>query len=81
MKYKTIDKQKCFVDCEDIKENTALHNFNSNVLKIGKPTISKKQIEKISFLLAHDLKTFAETNGDFSNLTANVIYSHLQSNQ
>ena len=27
------------------------------------------------------LKNFAETNGNFSNLTANEVYSHLQSNQ
>ncbi len=80
MNYTIIDKQG-FVDCEDIKENTAIHNFNSNELKLGKVNISKKQIEKISFLLAHDLKAFAETNGNFSNLSANAVYSHLQNNQ
>ena len=30
---------------------------------------------------ATDLKNFAETKGDFSNLSANAVYSHLQSNQ
>ncbi len=38
------------------------------------------QIEKISFLFTHDLKTFSETNGNFSNLSANAVYSHLQNN-
>ena len=27
------------------------------------------------------IKNFAETNDDFSNLTANAVYSHSQSNQ
>lgn len=34
-----------------------------------------------SFLLAHDLKNFTETNGNFSYLSANVVYTHLQNNQ
>lgn len=39
------------------------------------------QIEKISFILSHDLKPFVETNGNFSKLTANAVYTHLQNNQ
>ena len=74
-------KQKCFIDCKDIDENTAVFDFNSNELKLGKVNLNSKQIEKISFLLAHDLKTFAETNGNFLNLSANVVYTHLQNNQ
>ena len=64
-----------------IDENTAIIDFNSNELKLGKVNLNSKQIEKISFLLAHDLKAFAETNGNFSNLSANAIYTHLQNNQ
>ena len=73
-------KQKCFIDCKDIDENTAVIDFNSNELKLGKVNLNSKQIEKISFLLAHDLKTFAETNGNFSTLSANAVYTHLQNN-
>ncbi len=80
MTNKIIDKQ-CFVDCEDISENTANFSFNTKVLKVSKAKISPQQMKRISFLFAHDLKTFAETNGDFSNLSANALYSHLQSNQ
>ena len=75
------NNNQCFIDCKDIDENTAVFDFNSNKLKLGKVNLNSKQIEKISFLLAHDLKTFAETNGNFSNLSANTIYTHLQNNQ
>lgn len=43
--------------------------------------MSQKQINHIGFILATDLKNFAESNGNFSNLTANEVYTHLQSNQ
>ena len=75
------NNNQCFIDCKDIDENTAVFDFNSNELKSGKVNLNSKQIEKISFLLAHDLKTFAETNGNISNLSANAIYTHLQNNQ
>lgn len=75
------NNNQCFIDCKDIDENTAVFDFNSHELKLGKVNLNSKQIEKISFLLAHDLKTFAETNGNFSNLSANAIYTHLQNNQ
>lgn len=78
---KTIDKIQCFINCEDIEENTAVYNFNDNSLKLGKVNLSSKQLERISFLLAHDLKTFTQTNSNFSTLSANVVYSHLQNNQ
>ena len=77
---KLIDTQ-CFIDCEDIPENSATFNLNTKVLRQGKTELSQKQIKRIAFILATDLKNFAETNGDFSNLTANEVYTHLQSNQ
>ena len=78
---KSIDKIQCFIDCEDIEENTAVYNFNDNTLKQSKVNLNSKQLERISFLLAHDLKTFAQTNGNFSTLSANAVYTHLQNNQ
>ena len=75
------NNNQCFIDCKDIDKNTAVFDFNSHKLKLGKVNLNSKQIEKISFLLAHDLKTFAETNGNFSNLSANAVYTHLQNNQ
>ena len=75
------NNNQCFIDCKDIDENTAVFDFNSRELKLGKVNLNSKQIEKISFLLAHDLKTFAETNGNFSTLSANAVYTHLQNNQ
>ena len=77
---KLIDKQ-CFIDCEDIPENTATFNLNTLVLRQGKTKLSQKQIKRIAFILATDLKNFAENKGNFSNLTANAVYTHLQSNQ
>lgn len=70
-----------FIDCKDIDENTASYNFNTKTLKQGKTKLSQKQIKRIAFILATDLKNFAETKGNFSNLTANAVYTHLQSNQ
>ena len=75
------NNNQCFIDCKDIYENTAVFDFNLNDLKLGKVNLNSEQIEKISFLLAHDLKTFSETNGNFSNLSVNAIYTHLQKNQ
>ena len=75
-----IDKQ-CFIDCEDISENTAIYDLNTKVLRQGKTKLSQKQIKRIAFILATDLKNFAESNGNFSLLTANEVYTHLQSNQ
>ena len=77
---KLIDKQ-CFIDSEDIPENTATYDLNTKILRQGKAKLSQKQIKRISFILATDLKNFAESNGDFSNLSANEVYYHLQSNQ
>ena len=77
---KLVDTQ-CFIDCEDIPENTATFNLNTKVLRQGKTNLSQKQIKRIAFILATDLKNLAESNGNFSLLTANEVYSHLQSNQ
>ncbi len=70
-----------FVDCEDITENTANFSFNTKVLKVGKAKLSPKRMKDIAFQFAHDLINFAETNGDFSNLSAKAVYTHLQNNQ
>ena len=72
---------QCFIDCENIAENSAIYDFNTKVLKQGKVNMSQKQINHIGSILATDLKNFAETNGDFSNLTANEVYIHLLNNQ
>ena len=77
---KLIDKQ-CFIDCEDMTENTATFNLNTKVLRQGKTKLSQRQIKRIAFILATDLKNFAESNGNFSNLSANEVYSHLLNNQ
>ena len=76
---KLIDNR--FIDCEDIPENTAAYDLNTKVLRQGKTNLSQKQIKRIAFILATDLKNFAETNGDFSNLSANAVYTHLLNNQ
>ncbi len=76
---KLIDNR--FIDCEDIPENTATYDLNTKVLRQGKTKLSQKQIKRIAFILATDLKVYAETNGNFSLLTANEVYSHLLNNQ
>lgn len=77
----TDTKTKCFVDCEDIKENTAKFNFEDNTLKLGKISLSNQQLKRISLMFATDLKNLAETFGNYQNLTAKEVYSHLQNNQ
>lgn len=74
-------KTKCFVDCEDIKDNTAKFNFEDNTLKLGKVSLSNQQLKRIGLMFATDLKNFAETNGDSQNLTAKAVYFHLQNSQ
>lgn len=75
------ENNQCFIDCENIDENSAIYDFNTKVLKQGKVNMSQKQINHIGFILATDLKNFAESNGDFLNLTANEVYTHLLNNQ
>ena len=77
----TDTKTKCFVDCEELRENTAKFNFEDNTLKLGKANLSNQQLKRISLMFATDLKNFAETFGNSQNLTAKEIYSHLQNNQ
>ena len=72
---------KSFVDCEDIAENTATFDFNDLVLKQGKANLPKEQINRIGLIIATDLKNFAESGGNFSTLSANAVYTHLQSTQ
>ena len=74
-------KTKCFVDCEELQENTAKFNFEDNTLKLGKASLSNQQLKRISLMFATDLKNFAETFGNSHNLTAKEVYSHLQNNQ
>ena len=57
---KLIDTQ-CFIDCEDMPENTATFNLNTLSYRQGKTKLSQKQIKRIAFILATDLKNFAET--------------------
>ena len=77
----TDTKTKCFVDCEDIKENVAKFNFEDNTLKLGPASLSNQQLKRISLMFATDLKNHAETFGNSQNLTAKEVYSHLQNNQ
>lgn len=77
----TDTKTKCFVDCEDIKEDTAKFNFEDNTLNLGPASLSNQQLKRISLMFATDLKNYAETFGNSQNLTAKDVYSHLQNNQ
>lgn len=77
----TDTKTKCFVDCEELQENTAKFNFEDNTLKLGKASLSNQQLKRISLMFATDLKNFAETFGNSQNLIAKEVYSHLQNNQ
>lgn len=77
----TDTKTKCFVDCEELRENTAKFNFEDSTLKLGKASLSNQQLKRISLMFATDLKNFAETNGNSQNLTTKEVYSHLQNNQ
>lgn len=77
----TDTKTKCFVDCEELQENTAKFNFKDNTLKLGKASLSNQQLKRISLMFATDLKNFAETFGNSQNLTAKEVYSYLQTNQ
>ena len=78
---KNMIDNKCFIDCINIDENFAIYDFNTKVLKQGKVNMSQKQIKHIGFILATDLKNFAESSSNFSKLTANEVYTHLLDNQ
>ena len=80
-KIKKSIKPNSFIDCKDIEENVAVYNFNDNTLKHSKVNLNPQQLKKISFLLTHDLKTFAKENSNFSTLSANTVYTYLQNNQ
>lgn len=67
-----------FVDREDIAENTATFDFNTEVLKQGKANLPKEQINRIGLIIATDLKNFAESGGNLSTLSANTVYTNLQ---
>lgn len=43
-KIKKSIKPNSFIDCEDIKENTAVYNFNDNTLKQGKVNLNLKKL-------------------------------------
>ncbi len=77
----TDTKTKCFVDCEELRENTAKFNFEDNTLKLGKASLSNQQLKRISLMFATDLKNFTKTFGNSQNLNAKEVYSHLQNNQ
>ena len=77
----TNTKTKCFVDCQELQENTAKFNFEDHTLKLGKASMSNQQLKRISLIFATDLKNFAETFGNSQNLNAKGVYSHLQTNQ
>ena len=81
MRCKNLLAHNVLKTSEDIPENTATFNLNTKALRQGKTKLSQKQIKWISFILATDLKNFAETNSNFSNLSANEVYSHLLNNQ
>lgn len=77
----TDTKTKCFVDCEELQENTAKFNIEDNTLKLGRASMSNQQLKRISLMFTTDLKNFAETFGNSQNLTAKEVYSHLLNNQ
>ena len=81
MRCKKLLTRNVLKTSEDIPENSATFNLNTLSYRQGKTKLSQKQIKRIAFILATDLKNFAKPNGDFSNLSANAVYSHLQSNQ
>lgn len=72
-KIKKYIKLNGFIDFKDIEENIVVCNFNDNTFKQGIVNLNSKQLERISFLLAHDLKTFAQINSNFSILSANTV--------
>ena len=77
----TDTKTKCFVDCEELRENTAKFNFEDNTLKLGRASMSNQQLKRISLMFATDLKNYVEAGGKIQNLTTKEVYSHLQNNQ
>ena len=81
MRCKNLLTNNVLKTSEDIPENTDTYNLNTLSYRQGKTKLSQKQIKRIAFILASDLKNFAESNGNFSLLTAKAVYTHLQSNQ
>jgi DNA-binding response OmpR family regulator len=71
MKY--ISQTKCSVDQNEIGINQAKIDLVNNEIKLGKVELSQKEIERIAFLLAHDLKSIAPLISR-NILTVNEVY-------
>ena len=50
----TDTKTKCFVDCEELQEDTAKFIFEVNTLKLGKASLSNQQLKRLSLMFATD---------------------------
>lgn len=51
-------KTKCFLE-QEVENNFAKIDFKNNEIKIGQGLLSDKQLDRIAFVLAHDLRTIA----------------------
>jgi len=60
---------------EDIPENTATFNLNTLSYRQGKTKLSKKQIKRIAFILATDLKNFAKPMATFFTCSKSSLFS------
>lgn len=74
---KDTGKTKCFIEQES-ECNFAKIDFKNNEIKMGKVVLSDKRLDRIAFVLAHDLITIAPLISGKENLTANEVYSLLE---
>ena len=73
---KLIELNSCCFD-KNLCDNTANCCLNTKVLRYGEFKLSREQVKKIAFTLAHDLLEYANNNGDMSNLSAKSVYALL----
>ena len=68
---------KSFIE-QEVENNFARIDFKNNEIKMGKVVLSDKRLDRIAFVLAHDLKLIAPLISGKENLTANEVYTLLQ---
>lgn len=70
-------KSQCFIDPK-LQSNFAKLDLKNNQIKLGEVKLSGKQLERIAFILAHDLISIAPLISGKDILTVNEVYSLLE---
>lgn len=76
-KMNDAQKSQCFIDSK-LQRNFAKLDLKNNQIKLGEVKLSENQLERIAFILAHDLISIAPLISGKDILTVNGVYSLLE---